>query len=123
MAECRSFVSNDSGAMHLAAAVGVPVVAIFGPTNEHETSPLPIAVKWGRDEFQALPGGQRPAHTDVAGSEIRPDPISRSHAIVAADVWCRPCMLRECPLDHGCMTRIDVARVKAEVMRRSWEIR
>ena len=33
-------VSNDSGAMHVAAALGVPVVAIFGPTNEHETSPL-----------------------------------------------------------------------------------
>jgi heptosyltransferase-2 len=112
MAECRSFVSNDSGAMHLAAAVGVPVVAIFGPTNEHETSPLPIAVKTDGDEFQ-----------NVAGIEIRPDLISRAHAIVAADVWCRPCMLRECPLDHGCMTRIDVARVKAEVMKRSREIR
>jgi len=110
MAQCRSFVSNDSGAMHLAAAVGVPVVAIFGPTNEHETSPLPIAVKTDGDEFQ-----------NVAGIEIRPGLtsrlISRSHAIVAADVWCRPCMLRECPFDHGCMTRIDVARVKAEVMK------
>ena len=31
---CRAFVSNDSGAMHLAAALGVPVTAIFGPTNE-----------------------------------------------------------------------------------------
>ncbi len=34
-------VSNDSGAMHVAAAVGVPVTAIFGPTNEHATAPLP----------------------------------------------------------------------------------
>jgi heptosyltransferase II len=96
MGECRSFVSNDSGAMHLAAAVGVPVVAIFGPTNERETSPLPIAPPVGAAE--GTPG-------------------QRSHAIVATDVWCRPCMLRECPLDHGCMTRIDVPRVKAEVMK------
>src|SRR5262249_14134132 len=36
----RACVSNDSGAMHLAAAAGVPVVAIFGSTNERATSPL-----------------------------------------------------------------------------------
>ena len=38
---CNAVVSNDSGAMHVAAAVGVPVTAIFGPTNERATSPLP----------------------------------------------------------------------------------
>ena len=41
----RVCVSNDSGAMHLAAAVGVPVAAIFGPTNEHETAPLTRAAR------------------------------------------------------------------------------
>lgn len=34
-------VSNDSGAMHVAAAVGVPVTGIFGPTDERATTPLP----------------------------------------------------------------------------------
>ena len=33
-------VTNDSGAMHVAAAVGTPLVAIFGPTSEYETAPL-----------------------------------------------------------------------------------
>src|SRR5262245_16930261 len=36
----RAVVSNDSGVMHLAGAIGVHVVAIFGATNEHRTSPL-----------------------------------------------------------------------------------
>jgi ADP-heptose:LPS heptosyltransferase len=30
---CSFVVSNDSGPMHLAAAVGTPVLGIFGPTN------------------------------------------------------------------------------------------
>jgi heptosyltransferase-2 len=72
-------VSNDSGAMHLASAVGVPLVAIFGPTNERATGPL---VRAGR----------------------RAD-------VLTHPVWCRPCMLRECPIDHRCMTRITPDRV------------
>jgi heptosyltransferase-2 len=78
-------VSNDSGAMHLAAAVGAPVIGIFGPTNEHATSPLPRA---------------------GAATEVLTNPV-----------WCRPCMLRECPIDHRCMTGIAPARVRDAVDR------
>ena len=38
LAHCRALVSNDSGAMHLAAALGVRVTAVFGPTDERVTS-------------------------------------------------------------------------------------
>jgi lipopolysaccharide heptosyltransferase II len=85
LSRCRAFVSNDSGAMHLAAAVDVPVVAIFGPTREWATSPLP-------------------------------GPSRIETAIVRTDVPCRPCMLRTCPIDHRCMTRIAVDDVMAPVM-------
>jgi heptosyltransferase-2 len=83
IALARVFVSNDSGAMHLASALGVPVAAIFGPTREYETRPLPRA-------------GRR---TDVL---IHP-------------VWCRPCMLRECPIDHRCMKGLAPERVLERV--------
>lgn len=83
MAVARAFVSNDSGAMHVAAAVGTPVTAVFGPTREYETRPLPRA------------GGR----ADVL---IHP-------------VWCRPCMLRECPIDHRCMKQLAADRVVASV--------
>ena len=86
LSRARAVVSNDSGAMHLAAAAGARVTAVFGATNERRTSPL-------------------------AASADAPRPT-----IVATDVWCRPCMLRECPIDHRCMTRIDAARVHATLV-------
>lgn len=70
-------LANDSGAMHVAAALGTPTVAVFGPTREWATAPL------------------------------------GPHRILTHDVWCRPCMLRECPLDHRCMTGVAPDRVIA----------
>jgi heptosyltransferase-2 len=82
----RAVVANDSGAMHLAAAAGARVTAVFGPTNEQKTSPL-------------------------AADAEAPRPT-----VIVNDVWCRPCMLRECPIDHRCMTGIHAARVHATLV-------
>jgi len=40
LSQCNLFVGNDSGAMHVAAAVGLPIVAIFGPTDPNGTVPV-----------------------------------------------------------------------------------
>src|SRR5204863_9579684 len=88
---CRALVTNDSGAMHLAAALGVRVTAVFGPTNERETAPR----------------GNVPLTQD----------ITYEHAVLTNDVPCRPCMLRECPIDHRCMRGVGVDRVLAEARR------
>lgn len=82
LAACDAFVSNDSGAMHLAAAVGVPVTAIFGPTDDRVTAPL------------------------------------GDHDVIIHQVFCRPCMLRDCPIDHRCMRGISVDAVFDAVTRR-----
>jgi heptosyltransferase-2 len=92
MAHSRAVVSNDSGAMHVAAAVGVPVVAMFGPTENQATSPLMFA--------------------SVDATRLV------SHAVLTSPTWCRPCMLRECPLDHACLTGISPDRVRDEVASR-----
>lgn len=83
LSHCRALVTNDSGAMHFASALGVPVTAMFGPTREHETHP----------------NGPAP------------------HVVLTHSVWCRPCMLRECPLTQRCMTGIGVDQV-VEATRR-----
>ena len=82
LASCHAFVSNDSGAMHLAAAAGVPVAAIFGPTDDRVTAPL------------------------------------GDHDVLIHQVFCRPCMLRDCPIDHRCMKGITVDDVFAAVSKR-----
>jgi heptosyltransferase-2 len=76
LARTQMLLTNDTGAMHVAAAVGTPVLAIFGPTDAQETGPL--------------------------------GPHSR---IVREPMPCSPCLLRECPIDHRCMTHVTADQV------------
>lgn len=40
LSTCRYLVTNDTGGMHLANALGVPLIALFGPTNPLRTAPV-----------------------------------------------------------------------------------
>ena len=54
IAACRGLASNDSGLMHVAAAFGVPQVAVFGSTSPLHTPPLNdrARVLWLKEELQ-----------------------------------------------------------------------
>jgi len=75
-AACRVYLTNDSGAMHIASALGVPTVVVFGATDDQATGPTGHLAK-----------------------------------VVREPVECSPCLKRECPIDHRCMTRVSAARV------------
>jgi ADP-heptose:LPS heptosyltransferase len=38
--QCSVLVTNDTGGMHLANALGVPLIGLFGPTNPVRTGPV-----------------------------------------------------------------------------------
>jgi len=81
LSHLRLLLTNDSGPMHVAAALGIPVVAVFGSTDWTETAPFGTAARLVREETS-----------------------------------CAPCLLRECPIDHRCMTRVGVDRVAREAL-------
>lgn len=84
---CNLFIGNDSGAMHVAAAAGLPVVAVFGSTDPDGTAP-----------------------------------VTPLRTLVRHPVHCSPCFLRECPIDHRCMVRIETENV-SDAARRWLEVR
>jgi heptosyltransferase-2 len=45
VAGCAAMLTNDSGAMHVASALGVPTVAVFGPTDPCATGPIGAAAR------------------------------------------------------------------------------
>lgn len=78
-------LTNDSGLMHVAAAFGVPQVAVFGSSSPLHTPPL-------SDEAQVI--------------------WLKNDAAYQPPLDCAPCFERECPLGHTrCLNDISAARV------------
>ncbi|WP_276324432.1 lipopolysaccharide heptosyltransferase II [Rhodoferax saidenbachensis] len=85
IAGARAMVSNDSGLMHVAAAFGVPQVALFGSSSPLHTPPLS-------------------PHAQVVWLKNDPDYFP--------PLDCAPCFERECPLGHTrCLVDIQPSKV------------
>jgi heptosyltransferase-2 len=64
LARCRLVVTNDSGPMHLTAALGVPLVAIFGSTDERTTGPVSPRARVVSQHVSCSPCGLRECPID-----------------------------------------------------------
>jgi lipopolysaccharide heptosyltransferase II len=61
---CHIVVSNDTGTMHLAAALGIPTVAIFGSTSPELTSPIGSIHRVIRETVECSPCFKRTCPID-----------------------------------------------------------
>lgn len=61
---CRLLISNDSGLMHIAGALGIPTIAIFGSTNPVTTSPVGKRSVVVRKEISCSPCLKKTCPTD-----------------------------------------------------------
>jgi len=54
-AACRLLLTNDSGAMHIASALGVPTLAVFGATDDTTTGPTGPLARVVREHAECSP--------------------------------------------------------------------
>ena len=73
---CNFFITNDSGPMHLAAAFGVPLVAIFGSTDHSTTYPLSDKAIVVRESVDCAPCMKRECPTDhICMKAVMPETV------------------------------------------------
>jgi len=119
LVNCRALVANDSGALHLAAALGVNVAAVFGPTDERTNAPRAASSEQrvASSEQRVASSEQQAASRKQQVASSKQQVASSKQQVFSHPVWCRPCWLRECPLDHMCMKGIPAADVVAATRR------
>jgi ADP-heptose:LPS heptosyltransferase len=94
LVKCRLFVGHDTGLMHMAAAVGIPLVALFGPTSPDIYLP-------------------RHASSQALGGD---DPCSRRRAVSFGPPEC--VMNGRCPEGmRSCIDQVRIGEVVAAVHR------
>jgi len=89
ISRARFFISNDTGPMHIAAALGVPVFAVFGPANPVRTGPYGTGHTIIRKEISCAPCYRQnpcthwPCMQELSVTEVRDTILSRLETSVA----------------------------------------
>ncbi len=92
ISQCQVFLGNDSGPRHLAVAVGVPTLTLFGPEDPFEWHPYP---------------------QDQHPIAFQKDMACRKDALPGYPAWCG---LSECVIEkHRCMTEITVDEIQGKL--------
>jgi ADP-heptose:LPS heptosyltransferase len=78
---CRLYIGSDSGVSHLAAAVGIPAIAVFGPTDPRVWGPrgtntVAVRRRWEASEVSAWRPGQIRTGTQTRSAKSPEKPIS-----------------------------------------------
>jgi len=81
ISKCNLVIANDSGPMHISAALAIPTIGIFGPTNPKAHGPY----------------------------------SPNSDYIIKKDLDCIICNKLVCPLQHECMTQLDVKLIIVKI--------
>ncbi|MFH1147088.1 MAG: glycosyltransferase family 9 protein [Pseudomonadota bacterium] len=55
LSQCRVYIGNDSGITHLASALGIPTIALFGPTDPRRWRPVGKSVCIIASELECVP--------------------------------------------------------------------
>ena len=87
LSRCNAFLGNDSGAMHVAGAVGLPVVAVFGPTDPFGTAPVTPRCTIVQEKPYCSPCFLRRCPTDHrCMTAVTPEMVSKPLLKVLAEV-------------------------------------
>jgi ADP-heptose:LPS heptosyltransferase len=83
MKRCQFLVMNDGGAMHIAAALNVPTVVVFGPVDEKIYGPFPV----DQQIIASAPIACRPCYRNFRMSDCQH--VNCLKTLSVEDVFCK----------------------------------